>query len=365
MSVMQSIQNALNLTAEKLNVGLCMMDNDYRVVSYAGTSELLNKTKNMAPSSRLYVNDVYEDAENDCTWIRLKIARLQARYLVVEGTGEKSRVCGEVAAAMLQTLLKTDMLHPGKDEFIRELLLGEYDDVEAFSIARDIGFDMSVYRSAVLIDLPHQNADDVMEVVQNVFEDSDTGIAVKLNDSTIAVVIAVDDDEELEEIITAMDFSIEEEFGSKVHIGCGMQYKNLSGIEMSLKEARQAIEITKKLGIHHKTYFFRKLLIEKMLLDVPMDTARRTYAMVFSEDIRQVLSGELLNTVYAFFENDLNQSLTSKALDVHRNTLYYRIERIREITGMDLKNFYDANLLRLLLVLARYIYGPDDTPKRR
>ena len=42
---------------------------------------------------------------------------------------------------------------------------------------------------------------------------------------------------------------------------------------------------------------------------------------------------------------------TSKALFIHRNTLEYRLNRIAELTGLDLGNFDDRLLLYIALQL--------------
>lgn len=51
---------------------------------------------------------------------------------------------------------------------------------------------------------------------------------------------------------------------------------------------------------------------------------------------------ELLYTGIKFINNDLNISKTSTSMFLHRNTLVYRLEKINEILGFDLKNFENA-----------------------
>ena len=42
-----------------------------------------------------------------------------------------------------------------------------------------------------------------------------------------------------------------------------------------------------------------------------------------------------------FAKNNMNESATAKEMYCHRNTVKYHIERIRHITGLDPKRFYD------------------------
>lgn len=58
---------------------------------------------------------------------------------------------------------------------------------------------------------------------------------------------------------------------------------------------------------------------------------------------------ELINCLYNFLLNGANLATTSKALHLHRNTLIYRINKISQILGQDLKNLTSEQLLSLIL----------------
>lgn len=53
--------------------------------------------------------------------------------------------------------------------------------------------------------------------------------------------------------------------------------------------------------------------------------------------------------ILSMAESDLNVSQASSKLFMHRNTLLYKIERLEELRGFDLKKFYDLYLLMYLL----------------
>ena len=62
-------------------------------------------------------------------------------------------------------------------------------------------------------------------------------------------------------------------------------------------------------------------------------------------------------TIQRFFENNLNVSETSRGLFVHRNTLVYRLQRIRTLLQLDLDDAAVRNVLRTGCILLEYYQG--------
>ena len=61
-----------------------------------------------------------------------------------------------------------------------------------------------------------------------------------------------------------------------------------------------------------------------------------------------------------FFENNLNVSETSRKLFVHRNTLVYRLEKIKKLTGLDLREFDDAIIFKVALMVKKYLVSREN-----
>ena len=68
--------------------------------------------------------------------------------------------------------------------------------------------------------------------------------------------------------------------------------------------------------------------------------------------LKELLNNEeLVKTIDAFLQNDLNVLKTSKQTFMHRNTLLYRIEKIKKLVGLDIRHFEDALTMKILLEL--------------
>lgn len=66
----------------------------------------------------------------------------------------------------------------------------------------------------------------------------------------------------------------------------------------------------------------------------------------------QKRGSQLLHTLYTYLVNERNQSLAAQKLFIHRNTLLNRLQRINDMTGVDL----DDNNVRLHILLSCYMY---------
>jgi carbohydrate diacid regulator len=76
---------------------------------------------------------------------------------------------------------------------------------------------------------------------------------------------------------------------------------------------------------------------------------------IFGDTLPDELDDEMLMTVQKFFDNNLNVSETSRQLYVHRNTLVYRIEKLHQATGLDVRKFDDAMTFKIALMVVNYM----------
>ena len=70
------------------------------------------------------------------------------------------------------------------------------------------------------------------------------------------------------------------------------------------------------------------------------------FSLINYEKIK-MLDENLLHTGLKFIESGLNLSKTSSSLFIHRNTLIYRLEKIKELLDLDLKNYKDSMIFYL------------------
>ncbi len=126
---------------------------------------------------------------------------------------------------------------------------------------------------------------------------------------------------------------------SRCRIGVGDAYPRPSELSRSLREARLALRMQKASGATERTSVFADLDVLRMLAAVDDLTdveafVRKWLGALASYDERK--HTELVKTLIQYLQHGGGYEATSRALSVHRSTLKYRLQRIRELSGLDL-----------------------------
>lgn len=73
------------------------------------------------------------------------------------------------------------------------------------------------------------------------------------------------------------------------------------------------------------------------------------YENLFDYNLIDKVDNLVLEAGIAFIENGFNISKASNNIYLHRNTLIYRLEKIKDILGMDIKNFNEACIYYIIV----------------
>lgn len=140
--------------------------------------------------------------------------------------------------------------------------------------------------------------------------------------------------------------------GVVVSMGVGRVRQGPTGIRESYREAKQALTMGRKLYGPGQLTRFEELGVYRLLYasqSMPELRAFHDEALGLLIDYDRTHGAELMKTLEAFFAARCGPKEAAALLGVHRNTVLYRLERIRDLTNFDLD---DANVrLRLHLAL--------------
>lgn len=145
-----------------------------------------------------------------------------------------------------------------------------------------------------------------------------------------------------------------------VAAGISRPTQGLRSLREAYREAKDSVSIAHELGDMERTTFYGDLKLYQLLLALKernLEHMNRFYdetlgPLVEHDDRKQ---SDLIRTLNGFFEANGNLAQAAKDLDVHRNTLVYRLERISELTELDLNDADNRLILHLALKIQRVL----------
>ncbi len=131
--------------------------------------------------------------------------------------------------------------------------------------------------------------------------------------------------------------------GSGIPLAIGVSTLQ-SGLERVPAAYREACAARERLGAEGGVMALLELRAFDYLTMVGGETARRLIADPVREFVEQDLAngGELSRTLLAYVDADLNAKAASERLHIHVNTAHYRLGKIAERTGCDLRSVSDV-----------------------
>lgn len=145
--------------------------------------------------------------------------------------------------------------------------------------------------------------------------------------------------------------------GSRIATGLGQMVREVSSWRNSYRDARQALDLAQRLQSDIPLYIgdlgVFQLILSLSDRDRLVEFCDRNLGPIREYDHRQ--HADLVKTLEAFFHCNGNLSQTAETLIVHRNTLLYRMNRIEEIAGIDMKRPETRLALHFALTIRRLL----------
>ena len=245
-----------------------------------------------------------------------------------------------------------------KRNFIKNIITDNILPGDIYIRAKELHFLSDQPRAVFLLRQSGNSDGAAAELLQSLFPDRQQEFVISISETDIALVKLLSQDaepEELYEIASRIEQAMKTELGLKVTIGIGTVSHHLRELADSYKEAQVAIEVGKVFETEKSVISYENLGIGRLIYQLPTTLCEIFLSEVFKKSSIDALDQETLFTINKFFENNLNVSETSRKLFVHRNTLVYRLEKIKKLTGLDLREFDHAIIFKVALMVRKYL----------
>ena len=276
----------------------------------------------------------------------------------VEGTDEIAARYANILAISFGNIKQYYDEKYDRNIFIKNVILDNILPGEIFLKSREFHFNNDVCRVAVLIRILSDNEVSVYDIIQNLFPDKQKDFVLNISEKEVVLIKEIKpniETRDLEKMARSIVDTLGSEFYTQSCVGIGTVVMGIKDLARSYKEAQIALEVGKVFDTDKIIISYDNLGIARLIYQLPTTLCEAFLSEVFKKGSIESLDQETLFTIQKFFENNLNVSETSRKLFVHRNTLVYRLEKIKKMTGLELREFDHAIIFKVALMVQKYL----------
>lgn len=127
----------------------------------------------------------------------------------------------------------------------------------------------------------------------------------------------------------------------------------VAGIGTSESITRQHISFSKAaIAVKSLSDICNIANYDDLVLELITGAVSTNVSSSYKEKVLSSLVTEDMHILKTYFDNEMSLKATAEALFLHKNTIQYRLNRIEELTGYNLRKFTDAVILYMAILLS-------------
>ena len=336
---------------------ISILDSNGFIIASGNTAMIGTKSKDYSRFSPDENAGYLVTSEN--TYYNLPSATYHPDYVAcVSGTDSTAKIlAGMAAVAFNEGKSKYEEKH-NKVAFIKSIISDNVLPGEVYVRAKELNFVADEPRSVLLI-RQNEHADvSAFDLISNMFRDKQNDFVININETDVVLVKRLEKSDDTELVLSyaeKIEKNLKKELGISCVIGISTESHHLRELADRFKEAQVAIEVGKVFESDKTIVLYERLGLGRIIYQLPTTLCEMFLREVFKKNPIETLDEDTISTINKFFENNLNVSETSRKLYVHRNTLVYRLEKIKKITGLDLREFDHAIVFKVAMMVKMYL----------
>lgn len=262
----------------------------------------------------------------------------------------------EEAAGKLAQLASAYRDRYDRAAFLRSLLGGTISGQELYTAASRFHISDGVKRVLYVIECPAGKTEIAERVVRQMFVSGSSDMFIVLENGRMVLIRSAgrkDSASERRQTAHTIVDMLNTEALVSAYVGYTNPVENLKELPSAFRSAELALAIGRIFSTDEYVFEYSRLGVGRLIYDLPEDTCRMFLRELFGSGDPIEFDQETASIINALFENNLNISEAARELYVHRNTLVYRIEKIRQATGIDLRSFDDAVSLKIAMMISK------------
>jgi sugar diacid utilization regulator len=271
------------------------------------------------------------------------------KYLVAD----KNRLSAETADLLRLLIQKNDSSQTDNRHWFHDLISGTWNDellTGAVVAEQQIRFPAVL---AVLL-LQGEETGAAVDVLNNILSDVEGYQITNGNNGEIWLFLPLAkgmENDWLKSYCLGLLDTLMTELYVEGKMGVSRPANTLKELPRAKNEAVSALAAGTSFRKGQKVFLSGQMGLAHLLQGVSQEAKADFLEEVLPPKMRNALTQELRETVHAYAQSGQNIAETARALYIHRNTLLYRLDKIQEITGRDIRRFEELTVLWLALLL--------------
>jgi len=285
----------------------------------------------------------------------LRLNEDSENFCFIEGTGREYEGALTVLTGSVAFYMSMEYETKQETEYYKGIFLGTISAEQMIAEAYTLGMEFEASRAVLLVESSKHDLPAIMDVLEALYKTSDDVRVAGVFSNTIALVVNTTDQTTPDQTGFQIVETLETELYITTRVGIGQEVASLAELIKSYDSCKIALEVSEVFHPHIKVVNFGKLGVTRLINDISEQAGKSFIHEVFDDQMFADFGKEYLSTVESFFENSLNVSETARKMFIHRNTLVYRLDKINKLTGLDITRFEDAMVLKLAIMLRKYL----------
>ncbi|MGC9403348.1 sugar diacid recognition domain-containing protein [Vibrio genomosp. F10 str. 9ZC157] len=280
----------------------------------------------------------------------------------VRSFGELVQMTAELIIEQAAMMAQMQWNNRHREELLSQLIEGSsLSDNQLMSIAARLDLDLTQPRVAALVKVvPRLNQSVTQEQLQKLVDlleyparDNIVGIvSVSQNEVVVLKPITIKEDQWCidaeKERVKKLARRAKKECDFTIQIFVGGYFPGLLGLARSYETAKATLDSS--VPTAQSTLFFDDHKLSVFISSIKQDAWKKELLMAPINRLNEKDSkGVLIKTLNCYFSQDCDLARTCRLLHIHRNTLRYRLDRVEEITGLNINRLDESIELYLAL----------------
>ncbi len=367
----QIVDRAMKVISYNVNV----MDENGRIIASGDKSRIKQKHEGavLALERREAVNvteEMAKDLRGVMSGVNLVIEFMGEAVGVIGITGntEEVRKYGEIVKMLAELFLEHSYLQKKaqwdkhvKEDFLLALIhSNDTDSIKNITRAKQLNFNLNQNHCICMVDFNFSDITDHSIDVEKIVSFIINKLLIKYtavqNSFQVVFLVSHKNPEEViknstEKCNQLLNMILENKYeGFNILIGKTLFGED--GLRDSYCSVKDALIYANKKKIKNNLINVEDIINRMIFQQVSTSWLVKHYTNIWSNLLNSDKANELIETLAVYFKENCESKNTAIALNIHRNTLIYRLDKIYELTGKDVKIKKDL----LALYAAKYIY---------